>query len=273
MATPLKDRNRAEFKRYKEDVEREGKSFYPYAILHDSVMSLVVVGVIIGLACVWYFTADKTDAGILGPWYTDEADPGTVNFVPRPDWFFYFLFYLLRIFKWPNTVVLGTVGIPTLLLVLLVLLPFYDRRPERRITRRPVALVAALLVVLSMGVLTWKGATAKEALGSELIASGTVDKWAQEQGFQNDPVAVAGSKLFAESGCLNCHTYLGSGAGNLGAPDLSAIGATGRDVAFFKSYVSNPAQYGNIVMISYGYLGDENLTKIATFLQASKGGG
>jgi hypothetical protein len=44
-------------------------------------------------------------------------------------------------------------------------------------------------------------------------------------------------------------------------------------VDFFKSYVSNPAQYGNNVMISYGYLGDENLTKLATFLDASRGGG
>ena len=51
------------------------------------------------------------------------------------------------------------------------------------------------------------------------------------------------------------------------------IGASGRGVDFFKSYVSNPAQYGNNVMISYGYLGDENLTKIATFLDASKGTG
>ena len=271
MAVPLKERNRAEHKRYKEDVEREGKSFYPYAVLHDSVMSLVVVAVIIGLAIIWHYTADGTDAGILGPWYTDEADPGTIAFVPRPDWFFYFLFYLLRIFKWPETVVLGTVGIPTVLLILLIGLPFYDRRPERRITRRPVAVVAAILVVISMGVLTWKGATAKEALGSELIAAGEPEQWAEEQGFADNPVAVQGARLFAESGCLNCHTYLGEGNGNLGAPDLSDVGASGRGIPFFKSYVSNPAQYGNNVMISYGYLGDENLTKLATFLDASKG--
>ena len=41
MGTPLKERNRAEYKRYKEDVQREGKSFFPYAVLHDSVMSLL----------------------------------------------------------------------------------------------------------------------------------------------------------------------------------------------------------------------------------------
>ena len=73
-------------------------------------MSLVVVAVIIGVAIIWKVTADGTDAGVLGPLYTDKADPATTNFVPRPDWFFYFLFYLLRIFKWPETVVLGTVG-------------------------------------------------------------------------------------------------------------------------------------------------------------------
>ena len=117
MASKLHDEQRAAFKRYKEDVQKEGKPFFPYAVFHDAVMSLVVVAVIIGLACVWKYTADGTEAGILGPIYTDPADPGTTNFVPRPDWYFYFLFYLLRIFKWPESVVLGTVGVPTILVV------------------------------------------------------------------------------------------------------------------------------------------------------------
>ena len=54
------------------------------------------------------------EAGVLGPEYTEKADPATVSFIPRPDWYFYFLFYLLRIFEWPATVVLATVGIPTI---------------------------------------------------------------------------------------------------------------------------------------------------------------
>jgi hypothetical protein len=132
----LKDEQRAEFKRYKEDVKSDGKPFFPYAIFHDTVMAFVTVVVIIGLAAVWYYTADGVEAGILGPWYAPEADPGTIDFIPRPDWFFYFLFYLLRVFKWPESVVLGTVGIPTILLILLLTLPFYDRRRERRLSRR-----------------------------------------------------------------------------------------------------------------------------------------
>ncbi|MGH3025228.1 MAG: hypothetical protein ACRDLR_02130, partial [Gaiellaceae bacterium] len=158
---------RASFARYKSDVKARGKPFYPYAMFHDTVMSLVVVVVIVGLASIWKWTSygphhDGTHQGLLGPEYTAPADPGTTSFVPRPDWYFYFLFYLLRIFKWPESVFLGTVGIPTVCLVLLIALPFIDLRRERRLLHRPVAVVAACLTIASMATLTWKGATAKE---------------------------------------------------------------------------------------------------------------
>ena len=48
---PRADESRARVQRYKEDVEREGKPFFPYAMFHDTVMSLVVVSVIVALAC------------------------------------------------------------------------------------------------------------------------------------------------------------------------------------------------------------------------------
>ncbi len=268
MASKKAQEDRDAFKRYKEDVKKEGKPFFPYAIFHDTVMSLVVVAVIIGLAVIWHSTADGTEPGALGPLYEEEADPATTNFIPRPDWFFYFLFYLLRIFKWPETVVLGTVGIPTLLLILLIMLPFYDRRPERVILRRPVAFVAAILVVISMGVLTWKGATAKE--GSEAV--GEVPTWAKEQGFADNPVAVEGATLFAESGCLNCHVYLGAGGQNLGAPELTEEGLKGRGIQWQVDHLENPSsKVPGSPMPAFADLGKENLLKIATFLEASKG--
>src|SRR5258707_3179009 len=199
--TPLELR-RAQFARYKEDVKKRGKPFYPFAMFEDTVMSVVVVSVIVGLAVVWKWTSWSphhlgTHDGLLGPEYTAPADPGTTSFVPRPDWYFYFLFYLLRIFKWPESVVLGTVGIPNVLLVLLLALPFIDLRMERRITRRPVALVAAILTIVSMGVLTSKGATAKEALASEGINE--LPRWVKAQTLS--PAAVPAAKSFASSGC------------------------------------------------------------------------
>jgi menaquinol-cytochrome c reductase cytochrome b/c subunit len=270
MARDTGELNREWFARYKDDVKKEGKPFFPRAIFHDTVMSLVVVCVIVALACIWYFDANGVKPGLLGPLYAAPADPGTTSFVPRPDWYFYFLFYLLRIFKWPETVFIATVGIPTICLILLIGLPFYDRSRERRPSRRPVAMIAAVLTVISMGVLTWKGATANEALGSELVL--LVPKWAQEQGFKGQPLPTKGATLFAESGCLNCHTYLGQGAGQLGAPNLSAIGSTA-NAAFFVRYLTNPAAFGNRVMGSYSYLGQANLNALGAFLEASKGPG
>jgi menaquinol-cytochrome c reductase cytochrome b/c subunit len=274
MASRRIEERRAYHKRYKEDVEREGKAFFPHAMFHDTIMSFVVVGVIVALACVWYFDADGTEAGVLGPHWTDKADPGTTDFIPRPDWYFFFLFYLLRIFKWPESVILGTVGIPTLLLILLIALPFIDLRRERRLLRRPVAIVTTIVVVLAMGVLTWKGATAEEALGTELVEA--VPEWAERQGFADNDQAVQGARLFAETGCAQCHTYLGIGSQNLGAPDLSEIGAGDRGVDYFRSYVANPSEFGNPVMPRYGEefggaLDEEQLTAVATFLDASKG--
>jgi menaquinol-cytochrome c reductase cytochrome b/c subunit len=265
-----RDEDRAQFKRYKEDVEKRGKQFFPYAMFHDTVMSLVVVCVIIGLACLWYFTSGEEagDAGVLGPRYTEEADPGTTSFVPRPDWYFFFLFYLLRIFKWPESVFLGTVGIPTILLILMVMLPFLDRRRERRLIRRPVAVVAALLVIASMGILTYKGATAEEALAGEAVAE--VPNWVEIQGLSEE--GAAGAEIFAQAGCLSCHTYLDSGAQNLGAPDLSEEGARGRGADWQIEHLKCPSCVTpGSPMPAFDNFTDEQYRQLAAFLEESKG--
>jgi menaquinol-cytochrome c reductase cytochrome b/c subunit len=262
------DERRAQFQRYKQDVKTRGKPFYPYAMFHDTVMSLVVVCVIAGLAVIWkygFFGSDVLGT-ILGP----KADPGTTSFVPRPDWYFYFLFYLLRIFKWPESVILATIGIPTIALILLLVLPFVDLRRERRLSRRPVAVVAAALTVVSMGVLTYKGATAQEAIASEVKAA--IPSWAQKEGFVGNKEALAGANLFAESGCVSCHTYLGTGSSNLGAPDLSAEGAKGKGIQFQIDHLKCPSCVNpGSPMPPFAALGEDNLRKLAVFLEASKG--
>jgi menaquinol-cytochrome c reductase cytochrome b/c subunit len=266
------DERRAQFTRYKEDVRERGKPFYPYAMFHDTVMSLVVVTVIVGLACIWKWTAwenhNGLHDGLLGPEYTDRADPGTTSFVPRPDWYFFFLFYLLRVFKWPESVFLGTVGVPTIALVLLLAIPFIDLRRERRILRRPVAVVAMALTAVSMGVLTYKGATAKEALASEVI--GEVPHWISAE--KLPPNARPGARLFATSGCTACHTYLGTGSSNLGAPDLTDIGTKNLGLDFQIRHLEDPSSVvPGSPMPKFKSLGRENLRKLAIFLEASKG--
>jgi menaquinol-cytochrome c reductase cytochrome b/c subunit len=274
MASDRIVERRRVFQQYKADVKERGKPFYPYAMLHDTIMSLVVVVVIVGLAIVWKYTTPGNhhtiEPGWIGRLYDAPADPGTVNFVPRPDWYFYFLFYLLRIFKWPDTVILGTIGLPTVFLILLLLVPFIDIRGERRLLRRPVAIVASILVVISMGVLTYKGATAKEALGVENLA--LVPKWAATEGFTGNKQAIAGAKLFAVAGCMNCHTYNGAGGSYPGAPNLTAEGAKNKGITFQIQHLQCPAcKNPGSPMPSFQGLGVARLTQIATFLEASKG--
>jgi cytochrome c2 len=135
--------------------------------------------------------------------------------------------------------------------------------------RRPVAMVAALLTIASMGVLTYKGATAEEPLAAENVLF--VEEWAETEGFADNPDAVEGAEIFAQVGCMNCHTYNGQGATNLGAPDLSDIGSTSnRGVDGFADYVADPTQFGNTVMPKFEDLGEENLRKMGEFLQASQ---
>jgi menaquinol-cytochrome c reductase cytochrome b/c subunit len=238
------------------------------------VMSLVVVSVITGLAIVWKYSTPGdhigTDPGWLGKLYDDPADPGTFSFVPRPDWYFYFLFYLLRIFKWPNSVFLGTVGVPTIALILLIALPFYDLRMERRPSRRPLAMVGLVLTILSMAVLTWKGATAKEALASEVIAD--VPRWIKVEHLP--PAAVPGAKLFAVAGCTACHTYAGAGSSNLGAPDLTAIATRNLGIDFQIRHLQCPSCVNpGSPMPKFASLGTKRLHDLAVFLESSKGTG
>ena len=83
-------------------------------------MALIVVAVIIAMSI------------ILGAEQGPKADPTSTTYVPRPEWYFFFLFELLRVIKPPELVPIATIGIPTICMVLLLLLPFYDRGPERR---------------------------------------------------------------------------------------------------------------------------------------------
>ena len=129
---------------------------------------------------------------------------------------------------------------------------------------------AGALTVVSMGVLTYKGATAQEAIAAEVKAA--IPSWAKKQGFQGNKEALAGANLFAESGCTNCHTYLGVGSSNLGAPDLSAEGAKGKGIDFQINHLKCPSCVNpGSPMPPFAALGEDNLHKLAVFLEASKG--
>src|SRR6478672_303771 len=143
--------NQAEKEQYLREyalLKAKGKPFFPYAVAKDSLMACVVMLAIILMSL------------ILGAELGPKADPTTTTYTPRPEWYFFFLFELLKVIKPPELVPLATIGVPTVCMILLFLLPFYDRGPERRPERRPIATTAGIFTIAAMGFLTFLGANA-----------------------------------------------------------------------------------------------------------------
>jgi menaquinol-cytochrome c reductase cytochrome b/c subunit len=201
-------------------LKNKGKPFFPYAVAKDSIMAVVVMIVIIFLAAM--FGAE------MGP----KADPTTTTYVPRPDWYFYFLFEVLRVMKnIPKFTDMATIGVPTICMILLFLLPFYDRSPERRIERRPVALAAGLTTIFAMAFLTYSGANTGSPNSVDMSPPASLNA-SQAQAF------VAGEEVVGQSGCLACHV-IGENGNNGPGPPLTNVGSTLRPQAI-ASTLRNP---------------------------------
>jgi menaquinol-cytochrome c reductase cytochrome b/c subunit len=215
--------NQAEKEQYLRDysiLKNQGKPFFPYAVSKDSVMAVVVMIVIIFLAAM--FGAE------LGP----KADPTTTTYVPRPDWYFFFLFEVLRVMKnVPKFTDMATIGVPTICMVLLFLLPFYDRSPERLIWRRPVALAAGLTTIFAIAYLTYSGANTGSPNSVDMSPPASLNA-AQATQFR------AGEDVVGDSGCLACHV-LGDNGNNGPGPPLTHIGSILRPDAI-ASTLRNP---------------------------------
>jgi menaquinol-cytochrome c reductase cytochrome b/c subunit len=193
-------REREQYLREYSVLKNQGKPFL-YSVAKDSVMACITLAVIILMAIL--FGAE------LGP----KADPTTTTYTPRPEWYFFFLFELLRVVKPPELVFMAMVGIPTICLVLLLLLPFFDRSPERNPLRRPIATTAGIATIAAMAYLTILGALAGAPTEIDLATA---------------PQFERGKEVTASAGCLACHK-IGENGGTLG-PDLTDVGdRLGRD--------------------------------------------
>ena len=188
-------------------LKAQGKPFFPYAVAKDGLMACVVMLVIILMSL--------TLGAELGP----KADPTTTTYTPRPEWYFFFLFELLRVIKPPSLVALATIGIPTICMILLFLLPFYDRGPERRPERRPIAVTAAIFVIAAMGYLTYLGAAA----GPPTQIDEPTPARIKAMGPQILAEYEKGKQVVAQSGCLACHK-IGENGNSGPGPALTEIG-------------------------------------------------
>jgi hypothetical protein len=233
----MNQREKEQYLREYSILKSQGKPFFPYAVAKDGAMAVVVMISIILMSL--------TLGAELGP----KADPTTTTYVPRPEWYFFFLFEVLRVIKPAILTPLATIGVPTICIILLILLPFYDRSPERRPERRPIATTAGILTIVAIGYLTYMGAAA----GSP-----------NEIDIPVDPQYQEGKLVAAQSGCTACHKFGENGNDGPG-PALTDI-ADKLPKAALRRTLDNPTA----PMPSFRSLPEDKKTALVDFLAQLK---
>jgi menaquinol-cytochrome c reductase cytochrome b/c subunit len=154
------------------------------------------------------------------------------------------------VIKPPELTPLATIGIPTVCMILIVMLPFIDRSPERRPERRPIAMAAGIFTIAAMAYLTYLGAVA----GSP-----------NEIEYKVAPQYEAGKLVAAQSGCLACHK-IGENGNSGPGPNLTEIGTKLAPAAIERT-LDNPTA----PMPSFRALPQEKKTALVQFLSQLDG--
>ena len=177
-------------------VDQEGepdKPFFPYQAMKDFTGMAVVTLILVLLAVT------------LGAPVGEQVDPNTTSFVPRPEWYFFPLYQLLRIFE-GSLEVIGGVVIPGILILTLVLLPFFDKNPERDIRNRPVARTLGVIfpiVIVGLTIWGWQGGQALEQQFAEETAQ---PDWYTPADTPSDELVDSGLyDLYLPMRCGTCH--------------------------------------------------------------------
>jgi quinol-cytochrome oxidoreductase complex cytochrome b subunit len=197
--------------------KRSGTRFYPDIIGKDTVVATIVIVAIVLLA--WYRGAP------LEP----PADPTDTAYVPTPEWYFLPLYQLLKLVP-GSFESLVAVGVPGLLMLTLVALPFVDRKSTRNLLRRPIALTGLVLILGGTGLLL--GAALREQAAEPVVPP--------ESGRPLTSVERAGRALFRAQKCDDCHKI--AGVGGKKGPDLTEVGLH-HSAAWLHSFIEAPTRF------------------------------
>ena len=236
---------------WKEEKRIRSGPFWPDQAFRD---------VIVGMALFLILVALVTYAP---PPFAGPADPVDSSFTPKPEWNFLFLYQALKLFKGPLEPV-GTVGIPTLSVLILVLIPFLDRREERNPARRPAASTLGALGAGAVVLFTVFGYFSHPGGGSGAAASagpptGSVAGLSAS--------ARRGRRLFQSLGCTGCHAIGGSG-GSVG-PDLTNEARQNRSRAWLLEQLDDPRSHDTAsVMPSFASLAMGEKNALADYLMS-----
>jgi mono/diheme cytochrome c family protein len=190
----MNEQEKRDYKRIYEAAKQQGEPFYPNAIIKDALVALVVFLILVTLSA--FFGAE-----LQAP-----ADPSDASYIPHPEWYFLFLYEMLKFFP-GDLVIFGVIVLPAVVFSILFLLPWLDRAPERHPRKRP--LIMALLTfawVIIIGFTLLAFVSAPHQTETTPAVAGL-----------NREQADAGQAAFVEQ-CSTCHGEFGEGGLNPSRP-------------------------------------------------------
>ena len=161
------------------------------------------------------------------------ADPTDTTYIPRPDWYFLFLFQTLKLFEGPLEL-LGTVVLPTAAILVLLLVPFLDRGTCKKLAQRTMALGA-----VSLAAIGWLGLTVTAIVTTPKTAAPAEEAGAAFNDWQQlPPEALAGIGYFRTERCSSCHS-LAEGPPKIG-PNLATTSIR-KSATWMMEHFRNPS--------------------------------
>ncbi len=200
------------------------KKFYPEQVYKDTVGFFVAFIILFLMAAFVQLPLEKI------------ADPTDTSYIPRPEWYFLFLFQLLKSFKGPFEII-GSTVLPGIAVAVLFCIPLIDREPMVRLGKRVFAMAFAALALVG-----WGGLTAQAIMTTPPNPSGRAPGFdsADLRDWQKlTPEELSGLTFFRSENCIACHP----GAGKKGTgPDLTQMAENHRNVAWMVKHFKEPSE-------------------------------
>lgn len=228
-----------------DDEARSQKKFFPEQAFRDTIAVFIAFVTLFVMAVAVRVPLEQL------------ADPTDTTYIPRPEWYFLFLFQTLKLIPGPLEMV-GVVVLPGLAVLVLLLVPFIDRGRVRRVTERTFAATA-----VSLAVLGWTGLTLAAIATTPKPIVTAIDFSQPTDWMQLSPVEMAGIGYFRQENCASCHT-VGDGKPRIG-PDLADRGIH-KTAAWMIEHFKRPAAMVPGSAMPAIQLSDAQLNTLAAFL-------
>jgi ubiquinol-cytochrome c reductase cytochrome b subunit len=221
------------------DESKPKKKFYPEQVFKDTVAIFVAFAILFTLAVAVRVPLERL------------ADPTDTSYIPRPEWYFLFLFQLLKYFQGPLELV-GSTVLPGLAVLGLMMVPFIDRGRMARLRQRTMA-----MGIVALAACAWTGLTVAAIRSTPPSPAIDVTLMEGPENWQQlTPDELAGIGYYRKEACASCHV----GEQKLG-PDLAAKNK--RTVEWMVNHFKNPRPGSNMPPVQ---LTGSQMTALARFL-------